>query len=83
MPVRESISLAGEGVRIDRTRQALRHGQTILAGGRLYRVELGLGADTDWHVIDTHTGAEVATAPNQSALRHWLHNRGRTHDAPG
>ena len=36
--------------RVEITKKALRHGQTVLAGGLWYRVELGVGLDTDWHI---------------------------------
>lgn len=63
--------------RVEITKNALKHGMTVFAGGIWYRIEQGIGFDTSWHIINTETGAEVGTAPNQSALRYWLHQRGR------
>lgn len=67
--------------RVELTSKALKHGQTVLAGGVWYRVEMGIGFDRDWHIFRVETGAKVASVPNQSALRYWLHQRGRRHEA--
>jgi hypothetical protein len=52
---------------IERTGNALRHGQIIIARGRTHRIEWGL--DNRLYLVDTKTNEQVVSATGQTELR--------------